>query len=83
MSKHDYAPAEEAIIAARAIRRVASIKEADHEATIGVPGLAEHGRKLAWLIRELNRAAHWAATGHDPGDGGTVHSCREGGDDDE
>ena len=75
--------ADAGILAARAIRRVAAVKDADHQATIGVPELAEHGRKLAWLIRELNRAAHWAATGHDPGDGGTPHSCREGGDGDE
>lgn len=76
-------PTDAGILAARAIRRVAAAKEADHEATIGVPELADHGRKLAWLIRELDRAAHWAATGHDPGDGGTPHSCRDGGDDDE
>lgn len=33
------------------------------------PDLDEYGWKLDWLIRELNRAAEWARTGTDPGDG--------------
>ena len=31
--------------------------------------LDEYRWKLDWLIRELNRAAEWARTGTDPGDG--------------
>lgn len=62
--------------AARAILRVAAIKNADYARTVDIPELADHRRKLAWLIRELERAAHWAATGHDPGDGGSGHSCK-------
>ena len=60
------------------ILRIAATKEADIDKAEHIPELEQYRKTTRWLIRELRRAAHWAALGHDPGDGATTHECREG-----
>lgn len=60
------------------ILRIAAIKEDDIEKSGHIPELEQYRKNTRWLIRELRRAAHWAAFGHDPGDGTTIHECEEG-----
>lgn len=61
------------------ILRIAALKEADIDRAAHLPELELYRKNTRWVIRELRRAAHWAAFGHDPGDGSTIHECREGG----
>lgn len=58
--------------AARTILAIRDRYSEDHDRLITADPhlmLDEYQWKLAWLIRELNRAAEWARTGTDPGDG--------------
>lgn len=58
--------------AARTILAIRDRYSEDHDRLIAAEPhlmLDEYQWKLAWLIRELNRAAEWARTGLDPGDG--------------
>lgn len=60
------------------ILRIAAAKEADIDKAEHIPELEQYRKTTRWVIRELRRAAHWAAFGHDPGDGATMHECGEG-----
>ena len=71
----DTTPLQERIARNDAARTILAIRDRyseDHDRLLVAephPMLDEYQRKLAWLIRELNRAAEWARTGSDPGDG--------------
>lgn len=65
--------------AARTIHQLRAHKIEDRDRANHVPGLESHVHNLNWLIRELARAAEWARTGDDPGDGytGGLHGPNE------
>lgn len=67
----------EEIRAATIIHRIADRKTDDIDKSEHLPEMDQYRKNTRWLIRELKRAAHWAEFGHDPGDGGQAHSCKE------